>query len=72
MIKAVTFDLWGTLMTEAQQGKGTRMERIRRIEEALREAQLGLLLEPFGNLTNTIMGWYGTIPYLPISSSAPQ
>jgi TolB-like protein/Tfp pilus assembly protein PilF len=27
-----------------------------RIEEALREAQLGLMQEPFGNITNTLMG----------------
>jgi TolB-like protein/tetratricopeptide (TPR) repeat protein len=27
-------------------------------EESLREAQLALVLEPSGNITNTIMGWY--------------
>lgn len=54
MLKAVTFDLWGTLMTEAQQGKGTRMERIRRIEEALREEKI--IIDP-----ETIQRAYETV-----------
>ncbi len=29
-----------------------------RKEDALREAQLALVLEPFGNITNTMMGWW--------------
>jgi putative hydrolase of the HAD superfamily len=40
MLKAVTFDLWGTLMMEVSRGtRRTRLERIRRIDEILREEQ---------------------------------
>jgi putative hydrolase of the HAD superfamily len=41
MLKAVTFDLWGTLMMEATRGtRLTRTERIRRIDETLRENKI--------------------------------
>jgi len=44
MLKAVTFDLWGTLMLEASQGvRRTRVERLRRIDAVLREA--GIFIE---------------------------
>ena len=37
MLKAVTFDLWSTLITERPEGLGwTKAERLRRIEEILR------------------------------------
>ncbi len=32
-----------------------------RNEESLREAQLALVLEPFGNMTNTMMGWHSLV-----------
>jgi putative hydrolase of the HAD superfamily len=41
MLKAVTFDFWGTLMMEASQStRRTRAERIRRIDEVLREERI--------------------------------
>ena len=41
MLRAVTFDLWSTLITEAQPGlRRTRTERIRRIDEILRTTQI--------------------------------
>ncbi len=32
-----------------------------RNEESLREAQLALVLEPFGNMSNTMMGWHSIV-----------
>ncbi len=32
-----------------------------RSEESLREAQLALVLEPLGNMTNTMMGWHSLV-----------
>ncbi len=41
MLKAVTFDCWGTLIMEASTGtRRARTERIRRIDEALREERI--------------------------------
>ncbi len=43
MLKAVTFDLWGTLMLESESGtRRTRIERIRRMEEAFREERMAV------------------------------
>jgi putative hydrolase of the HAD superfamily len=41
MLKAVTFDLWSTLITEKPEGLGlTKAERLRRIDEILRGEQI--------------------------------
>ncbi|MBN1571406.1 MAG: HAD family hydrolase [Acidobacteria bacterium] len=43
MLKAVTFDLWNTLITERPDGLGwTKAERLRRIEEILRGEQIAV------------------------------
>jgi putative hydrolase of the HAD superfamily len=41
MLKAVTFDLWQTLIMETEgESRGTKAERLRRIEEVLRQEQI--------------------------------
>lgn len=46
MLKAVTFDLWSTLITERPESVGrTKAERLRRIEEILREERIILKQE---------------------------
>jgi FMN phosphatase YigB (HAD superfamily) len=46
MLKAVTFDLWGTLIRERPTGIGlVKAERIRRIQKVLAEEQISRDIE---------------------------
>jgi putative hydrolase of the HAD superfamily len=58
MLKAVTFDLWGTLMMERVKGlRQTRTERIRRIDEVLREIQIALGSEAIDRAYDALGEW---------------
>ena len=55
MLKAVTFDLWGTLITEKPEGtRWTKAERIRRIDEVLRSEQITMDPEAIGHAYATV------------------
>ena len=55
MLKAVTFDLWGTLITEKPEGtRWTKAERIRRIDEVLRSEQIIMDPEAIGHAYATV------------------
>ena len=55
MLKAVTFDFWGTLMTEASQGtRRIRTERICRIDEILRTDCISITPEAIDRAYNAV------------------
>jgi putative hydrolase of the HAD superfamily len=55
MLRAVTFDLWSTLIMESPQGSGwARTERIRRINEILNSERIPANMEMLGQAYKTV------------------